>query len=243
MLRNARYMSLILRINPNQIIHVGADKGQDRAEYIKLGCREIIWCEADPRNVAYLQDRFPEDTIISGAIWCEDLEGLNFYQFNQSAQNSAVAPISSNEKNSHGVISVKAYKLDTVLAAKRITKSTLLVIDVQGAEIEVLEGAKELLRNTAFIVIEIALKSQGYAETPSQESINLALGAYGFKPSISRISHDESYKDQLFIKSTWMTVLRIKLSDTIFDLFMKARHGLKFHHFPKYHYFCSRCNE
>ncbi len=237
------YMSSILRINPKQIIHVGADKGQDRAEYIKLGCKEIIWCEADPRNVAYLQDSFPEDTIISGAIWSEDLEVLNFYQFNESAQNSAVAPISPNEENSFGVISVKAHKIDTVLAAKQITKRSLLVIDVQGAELEVLKGAQKVLRNTAFVVIEIALKSQGYAKTPSQESINLVLGAHGFKPSISRISHDESYKDQLFLKSTWMTVLRIGFFDEIFDLFMKARHGFKFHHFPKHHYYCSRCNE
>ncbi len=237
------YMSSILRINPKQIIHVGADKGQDRAEYIKLGCKEIIWCEADPRNVAYLQDRFPEDTIISGAIWSDDLEVLNFYQFNQSAQNSAVAPISPNEENSFGVISVKAHKIDTVLAAKQITKRSLLVIDVQGAELEVLKGAQKLLRNIAFVVIEIALKSQGYAETPSQESINLALAAHGFKPSISRISHDGSYKDQLFLKSSRMTVVRIGLSDEVFDLFMKARHGLKFHHFPKQHYFCARCNE
>jgi len=150
---------------------------------------------------------------------------------------------SSNVENSLGVISVKAHKLDTVLPAKQISKKSLLVIDVQGAEIEVLKGAQKLLRNAAFVVIEIALKSQGYAETPSQESINQALGVHGFKPSISRISHDGSYKDQLFLKSTWVTVLRIGLSDGIFDSFMKARHGLKFHHFPKQHYFCSRCNE
>ena len=243
MLRNAMYMSSILRVNPKQIIHVGADKGQDRAEYIKLGCEEIIWCEADPRNVAYLEVNFPEDTIISGAIWSEDLEVLKFYQFNESAQNSAVAPASSNVENSLGVISVKAHKLDTVLAAKQIMKRSLLVIDVQGAEIEVLKGAQKLLHKTSFVVIEIALKSQGYTETPSQDSINLALGAHGFKPSISRISHDGSYKDQLFIKSNRMTVLRIRLSDEIFNIVMKARHGLKFHHLPKQHYFCSRCHE
>jgi len=243
MLRNARYMSSVLGINPSQIIHVGADKGQDRAEYIKLGCRDIIWCEADPRNVAYLINRYPDDTVISGVVWNDDLESVNFYQFNNSAQNSAVPPDSLNEKNSYGVISVPARMLDTVLATKRTTRSTLLVVDVQGAELEVLEGAKKLLHDASFVVIEIALKTQGYTETPSQESINLTLAGYGFKPSISRISHDESYKDQLFLKSRGISVFRIRISDYIFDILMKARHGLRFYHFPKYHYFCSQCNE
>jgi hypothetical protein len=41
MLRNS-FLGNILLIKPDLIIHVGADKGQDREEYSKLGVKEII---------------------------------------------------------------------------------------------------------------------------------------------------------------------------------------------------------
>jgi FkbM family methyltransferase len=236
-------MSSVLRIKPNLIIHVGADLGQDRPEYIKLGCKDIIWCEADPRNVAYLRDQFPEDEVISGVAWKEDLEKINFYQFSNSAQNSAIHPTSTNMRNSHGAISIQAHMLDTSLASIKAEKKTLLVIDVQGAEKEVLAGATNLLRNIDFVIIEIALKSQGYVETPSQQSINIILSEYGFKPSLSRFSHDESYKDQLFLKATRLFVFKIRIYDYFFSLLMKMRHVLKFYHLPKHHYYCSICND
>ncbi len=243
MLRNARFMSSVLGIKPNLIIHVGADLGQDRPEYIKLGCKDIIWCEADPGNVVFLRNQFPQDTVISGVAWKEDLEEINFYQFSNSAQNSAIHPTHTNMANTHGTISVQAHMLDTSLASIKAVKKTLLVIDVQGAEQEVLAGARELLRNIDFVVIEIALKSQGYMEAPSQQSINLTLSEYGFKPSLSRFSHDETYKDQLFLKANRLFVFKTAVYDYLFNQLMIIKHFLKFHHLPKRHYYCSICND
>ena len=242
MLRNSRYLSSILRVKPTQIIHVGADRGQDRPEYIKIGCKNIVWCEADPQNVAYLEANFPQDSVISGIIWKEDIAKLDFYQFDNSAQNSAVAPLPTLDAGRKEVISVPSHKLDTVIDFECIPKTCLLVIDVQGAELEVLAGAKNVLARTQFVVIEIALHSQGYSETPTQQSINESLGNFGFKPSVSRVSHDNSYKDQLFVKSNRMRLIEIALIDHIFNFLMKIRHGIKFGHIPIYHYYCRRCN-
>jgi hypothetical protein len=116
------------------------------------------------------------------------------------------------------------------------------VIDVQGAELEVLAGAREVLARTQFVVVEIALHSQGYSETPSQQAINSSLAILGFKPSISRVSHDNSYKDQLFVKSNRIRLIEISAIDYFFDIFMKFRHAMKKGHFPRHHYFCRHCN-
>ncbi len=242
MLRNARYLSSILRIQPTKVIHVGADKGQDRPEYIKIGCKDIVWCEADPKNVAYLKDNFPQDTVVSGIIWKEDSLTLDFYLFENSAQNSAIMPLPNMAAESREIISVPSHKLDTVIDFKNDSQPCLLVIDVQGAELEVLAGAREVLARTDFVVIEIALFSQGYSETPTQKSISRSLAILGFKPSIYRVSHDNSYKDQLFVKSNRMRIVGIAFIDHTFNVLMKIRHRIQFGHFPRYHYYCRHCN-
>ena len=242
MLRNSRYLSSILRIKPNQVIHVGADKGQDRPEYVKIGCNYIVWCEADPSNVAYLKSNFPFDTVVNGIIWNKDSEALNFYQFENTAQNSAIMPLPNMAAEGTEIITIPSHRLDTVIEFENLVSPCLLVIDVQGAELEVLAGAREVLARTQFVVVEIALHSQGYSETPSQQAINSSLAILGFKPSISRVSHDNSYKDQLFVKSNRIRLIEISAIDYFFDIFMKFRHAMKKGHFPRYHYFCRHCN-
>jgi hypothetical protein len=72
------------------------------------------------------------------------------------------------------------------------------VIDVQGAEEQVIDGAHLMLSKTKFIVIEIAQYNMGYIYQPSFGTILEKLATFALKPSIDRISHDESYRDVLF---------------------------------------------
>lgn len=235
-------MYSVLKIQPSLIIHVGADKGQDRSQYLRLRCESIIWCEADPLNVAFLESKFPADKVVDGIIWDMDGEQKDFYVFENSAQNSAIAPSQELNNSLSRVIVNITQKLDTVMSSIDISESTLLVIDVQGAEIEVLTGATNTLSQVKFVVIEIALNSQGYLKTPTQESIYKSLKVFGFKPSIARISHDTSYKDQLFLKGSRLRIIEIQILDQFFDSLMRFRHLFLYRHLPVYHYYCERCN-
>ena len=235
-------MYSILNIKPDLIIHVGADKGQDRGQYLKLGCKKIIWCEADPLNVAYLESRYLNDKVINGIIWDFDSEEKDFYVFENSAQNSAIAPSQELNENIRKIITTSTHKLDTVINSRDFLMPTLVVIDVQGAEIEVLTGATNTLSQVQFVVIEIALNPQGYLKAPTQESINNLLKEFGFKPSIARFSHDDSYKDQLFLKGSRLRIIEIQILDRFFNFLMKSRHLILRHHLPKYHYYCESCD-
>jgi FkbM family methyltransferase len=235
-------MYSILKIKPNLIIHVGADKGQDRAQYLKLGCKNIIWCEADPLNVAYLESKFPNDRVINGIIWDFDEEQRDFYVFENSAQNSAIAPSQELNQSVRRIITNSTHKLDTVINSREILEPVLVVIDVQGAEIEVLTGAANTLNQVEFVVIEIALQPQGYLKAPAQESIYKSLKVFGFKPSIARFSHNESYKDQLFLKGSRVRIMEIQILDSFFNFLMKSRHLILQRHLPKYHYYCESCD-
>jgi FkbM family methyltransferase len=243
MLRNSSFMAHFLRIKPDLVIHVGADKGQNRNEYLKLGVNKIVWCEANPSNVKFLKKNYPKDLIISGIVSDKNSKRKNFYLMHNTSSGSAIAP--SDETNVlkfRKIIKLKTLTLDSVFKPNS-SSSILLTIDVQGLEERVLIGAKTTLSSVNYVIIEIALVSQGYVYAPTIESINSILFESGFKPSISRISHDESYKDQLFIRGSNTRIMWIKIVDNIFDYVMRFRHFLKKGHFPKYHYYCITCNK
>jgi len=243
MIRNSVFLSKVLRISPKLVIHVGADKGQDRAGYISLGAKKIIWCEADPQNVAYLHNQYPADTVWSGIIWSKDNEEIQFHVMSSRAQSSAIRPIENNTFTPSEVIILKTLTLDRAMLNESIPKNSFLTIDVQGAELHVLQGAKSTLSKVRYVVIEIAITSQGYEITPSYEDIFSFLREFGFRPSISRYSHDDTYKDQLFVKTNLKTIILIKTIDSIFDTLMKLRHLVFYRHFPAYHYFCRICTD
>jgi len=234
-------MRVILFINPDLVIHVGADKGQDRGEYSKLGVKRIIWLEADPENVRYLTETYPNDQIISGVVSNEDTSKKPFYLMNNPALNSAIPPINMNTTAFKKIIFIDSHKLDSVI--KIYADKTILVVDVQGAEEQVLDGAHLVLSKTKFVVIEIVQYNMGYIYQPSFDTILERLTTFGLKPSISRISHDESYRDVLFVKGPWIYLFWIKWSDNVFDKVMRVRHFMQKKHFPKRHYYCEICGK
>lgn len=57
-----------------------------------------------------------------------------------------------------GVIrTVRSVKIDTVVEQNELQGPFLMKVDVQGAEIEVLEGAKRVLDNTELLLLEVSL--------------------------------------------------------------------------------------
>jgi hypothetical protein len=242
MLRNSFFLRNILLIRPDLIIHVGADKGPDREEYLKLGAKEIVWLEADPENVNYLRKTYPDDQTISGIVSNEETRRKPFYLMENSALNSAIPPINMNSPAFEKIILTNSHKLDSVIEIHN-QKETILVIDVQGAEEQVLDGAQLTLSKIKFVIIEIAQKNMGYTYQPSFETILEKLATFGLKTSIHRTSHDESYQDVLFVKGTWIYLLWIKWSDKVFDKVMRIRHFMQKKHFPKRHYYCETCRK
>jgi hypothetical protein len=160
---------------------------------------------------------------------------------NNPALNSAIPPINMNTTAFKKIIFIDSHKLDSVI--KIYADKTILVVDVQGAEEQVLDGAHLVLSKTKFVVIEIVQYNMGYIYQPSFDTILERLTTFGLKPSISRISHDESYRDVLFVKGPWIYLFWIKWSDNVFDKVMRVRHFMQKKHFPKRHYYCEICGK
>lgn len=241
MLRNAYYLRRILRIRPKTIIHVGSHKAQDFAEYQKLGITEIYWCEADPELTVELRNKFGDKYVREGLFWSKPGLKIKFFRARDSQQSSAIPFTQGGTVQINETVDLISCTLDQVFEKDALHHPILLVLDIQGAELEVLKGAEKILNKAEGAIVEISRGPDDYVEVPSEFSIDNFMTKNGFKKSISRIGFSSRYKDQLYLKWGKPQILAIEVIDRIFDLLFRIFHLFKTGHWQGIHYHCQKC--
>jgi FkbM family methyltransferase len=221
------------------IIHIGGHRGQDGFNYEKLGCRKVIWGEANPSFAKLIRRSFPNHAVLEEVFWDNDGEMIDFFEHHEG-QNSSAIPAHDISRVKR-IVKRTTKKLDTALYGTHLDTSTMLVLDVQGAEYRVLRGATKTLSVAKFVCTEIAIQTQGYIDEPSFEDIYNLLKNFGFRKSINRPSYSHKYVDQLFIKSGFFYICLISLIDKLLQLSILCKHVIVFRHFPTSVFSCSKC--
>jgi len=208
MIRNHRLMRL-MGIIPRTVVHVGSHYGQDNKQYELLGIDSIYWCEADPICASHIRLRYPRSHVVEGVFWSEANKSLDFWLMANRAHNSLFEPKSPIEETQR--IKVKTTTLDREFQNLIIREPVLLVLDVQGAEPKVLQGASKLLSKVHYLICEITDESTISSFTVKQSEIERLLAPLGFRKSIRRWSYSSEYYDQLFVRLGKRERLRIWL--------------------------------
>lgn len=168
------------------IIDVGANKGQ----FSKV-IRHFY-----PKSQIYAFEPVPEIFQKTKS----NFAGVHNYEIYNVALGNADGEVSFN-KNEYGHISsflevsgenkhypktrnseikVQIKKLDDLFRAEQFKGKTLLKLDVQGFELEVLKGADNLLKNIDYVIIEANLENL-YVDQPTFTEINTFLNLYKFE--------------------------------------------------------------
>ena len=93
---------------------------------------------------------------------------------------------------------VKVTKLDKLLINELGSKKILLKIDVEGAEAEVLEGSKNILKNCNVVLVQI--ESSNYKIYKTDLNPESILLKYGFKLEKKFIFPLRNFTDLVFMK-------------------------------------------
>jgi FkbM family methyltransferase len=233
MIRNAKLLKFI-NIKPKTIIHIGASKGQDRAQYMILGAKYIYWGEAFQPLVNLLQENFPRDHVIWGAF-------TNINTGHKTLHVSPSGTIGSRKLNvHHSNFNSPNKTLDQEFLNLNLVKPIMLVIDTDGAEIEVLEGGREFIKEVQWLILE-----QYWTWDNGQWHINLTNLAkeYGFRRVFGRISYSKDYEDVLYTKSGLARTLYLKIVDKIFYGTKQLKHLLFAGHTSSTYFHCFKCEK
>lgn len=150
------------RMRVNGVIHVGAHYGQEYHTYRELGISPVLFIEPCEKAFQVLRQTLadnPDVVLFQSACGAEFSIGtMNVEQANQGMSNSLLKPIKHLDQYPsivfEGTEEVEVRQLDEITEHLSF-KGNLLVMDVQGYELEVLKGATKTLKGIDYVYCEI----------------------------------------------------------------------------------------
>jgi len=207
------HLDIIAFIRPNHLIDVGANKGQfslaalSVARHIKIDCFEPL-----PAAAAVLERwaiKASANIRIHRAALSTARGSAEFYVTTREDSSSLFRPTVVQQDagiNIKNTINVQTERLDSVLSGENILRPSLLKIDVQGAELDVLGGVGELFDVINYVYVEVSF-IELYAGQPLFSEIEKFLKSVGYKlrgfanPYVDR-KYGPLQADALFCRSS-----------------------------------------
>jgi FkbM family methyltransferase len=149
------------------VVDIGANVGMFSRFAENCGASVVYSMEADKDIFKILNKNIENYNIVANnyPIWNENVD-LTFYHSMGSADSSIIEP----EEFAYSTTQ-KAVTLDQALSKYNIDVIKVIKCDAEGAEPEVLNGAKEILKKTMFITFDCGAERKG--ETTIDECVKI----------------------------------------------------------------------
>ncbi len=171
------------------VIHIGANSGQERDQYARLGLN-VAWVEPIPDVFRALQSNiqaYPKQRAFNYLVTDKDGQSYEFHVANNDGASSSILELELHEKLWPDIaytrtLSLKGITLCSLVEAEQLDKGLYdaLVLDTQGSELLVLRGAESLLPSFQFIKTEVP-DFRAYRDCCVVDEIDEYLSARGFK--------------------------------------------------------------
>lgn len=213
------------------LIHVGASTCQEAEFYELFEFKEVIWIEALPdvyEIAKVLLKNFKNQSVINSLVWKEGNISFQLYRSSNDGESTSLL-----EPKDHLRIHpwVKFHRTDSQIVSTTLDEITkkyeekrfFLVLDVQGAELAVIQGASETLSNTDFLFCEVSAIELYKDQALIGEIVNELE-----KNNFRLLKHDLTYKtpfgDALFLKRGTSRVENQSLSNSkLYFRFLRMR--------------------
>jgi FkbM family methyltransferase len=170
------------------IIHVGANLAQERDEYAEYDLN-VLWIEPIPEIFSQLKNTisaYPKQRAIQYLVLDQDDLPKTLHVADNDGASSSILDFELHKDVWPTISFVKdinftSKKLDTIVEIEGIDLNDYdcLVLDTQGSELLVLQGADHVLRNVGLVKVEVA-DFESYAGCPRPDDIFNHLKIYGF---------------------------------------------------------------
>lgn len=176
--------SNILKISPG-VLHIGAHTGQEADLYDAANC-QVLWIEALPETFNRLEvsiARFKKQKAVN-ALLGDAERSVEFNISENDAHSSSIFQFSRNSKfglKMKNSLKLKMVRLDAIISEEEIQQYPHWVLDVQGAELLVLQGAVKSLKHCQTLDVEVST-FETYEGGAQLDDIEKFLESAGFIP-------------------------------------------------------------
>ena len=195
-------------ISPQGVIHIGAHHGEEVGNYRAAGVKRIVMVEADPDNYRVLLENYGADSGVDAILaLISDTECETEFHRMSSSQSSSMLNLKEHSRIYKSIKKTETLKMHTttldrlvVEQAVDINKYNILALDIQGAELKALHGARTVLESIDAIITEVNYKEL-YEGSALIWELDEYLSKFGFKRVETVSPHHPSWGDALYIKN------------------------------------------
>ena len=185
------------------ILHIGGHTGQE-AKYYSTLQKPVTWIEGNPQVFEQLYrhvTKFHQVAIQALISDNEDSE-IDFYLTSNNSESASIFPLSINNSwdnlTNIGVIRLPVTRLDSLLAKIEVDACDFWVIDVQGAELQVIRSAGKYLTDYCkFILVEIST-SEYYNGGAKWDDVREEMRLQGF---LNLWNPNSTHEEVLFVNT------------------------------------------
>lgn len=182
-------------VQPRSVLHIGAHHCEEANDYNRLGW-PVTWVEAQEHLVRIMQDAGLN--VIHGAIW-SSRKTLCFYETN-NGQSSSLLPLGTHLEHYPHIQVQRTYVVDTITIDELNLTPDFLNLDIQGAELEALNGAERTLQGVQWIYSEISVERL-YENQPLEHDLNAWLSERGLHQTM-RAMTGQGWGDAFYCRVT-----------------------------------------
>lgn len=170
------------------VVHVGANTGQEIKSYARYGLN-VVWIEPIPEVFKTLQQNLAgikRQVAIQGLVTDVDNKEYEFHVANNYGASSSILELNLHEDiwpeiRYEKTIKINSMTLPSLLQANNIdlAKYDTLIMDTQGSELLVLEGAISILEHFTYIKTEVS-DFESYKGCCQLKDIDAFLSKHGY---------------------------------------------------------------
>ena len=170
------------------VVHVGANTGQERHLYDSYGIR-VLWIEPIPEVFARLQSNiagFEGQKAVQALVADRSGVEVDFHVANNDGASSSMLELGEHrelwpEVHFNRSIRMRTISLPDLLrdSGADLTRYNALVMDTQGSELLVLQGAIPLLAHFDYVKTEAA-DFEAYKNCCTVKDLGAFMAAHGF---------------------------------------------------------------
>ena len=185
--------------NLRGIIHIGANTGQEAKQYAARRLN-VLWIEPIPNLYEELKANiapYPRQQALNYLVGDEDNKPVAMHVCNNEGLSSSIFDMDMHQKMYPNVafnydIECIMWTLDTIVERENIDVARRfdgMVIDVQGAELLVLKGAKQTLDKMKRLQVESANFSL-YKNYPTAQDLGQIANSHGLTERTRNVFND-----------------------------------------------------
>ena len=142
------------------IIHIGAHMAEELELYRAFGIKRMLWVEANPKLKTALKKRLAHHKGSKCLFFAaSNEESETDFCFTPQAPmcSSLLTPTNISARPlQQQILSVQQKRLDDALATAEHSLYNLMVLDIQGAELQALHGCTDILPNIDAVITEFS---------------------------------------------------------------------------------------